>query len=1536
MEISFFASGAFRGPTGGPTVLNNPTSLQFGPDGRLYVAEQNGAINAFTVERRDGAWTATAHEELRLPNGLGVVTGLQNRNDDGAPVSISSRQVTGIAVAGTADRPVLYVTSSDPRIGGTQGETGLDTNSGVLTRVSWTGTAWETLDLVRGLPRAEENHAANGLVLDAATNTLYVTQGGNTNNGAPSRAFAYQAEYALSGTILAVDLTALAAAPARIDPLGGRNGTARAYVYDLPTLDDPTVANGGPREDAQGRDLAGPWGGNDGLNMAILPADAPLRIFADGLRNPYDIVLRGDGRLFTVDNGSNDRIGGNPITDAEGRPTNAPNDGGVGAAEPLFELVAGGYYGHPAPIRANPRASWTVYGDDGLPDPTVSPGTVADLTARVPEGVAIAPGFLIDPSRFTDDPERLARSGVRLSYDDPSLGALAIIGSSSNGLVEYVDASVFGGALAGDLFVAQFNGSIGRLDLSADGRSAVYAQVPGLTGISLPLDVTIGPGGTLWVATLGDDDVKVFAPAAAPPPPPSDDIDGDGVANALDPFQRDPSNGTAARLSAGGRLVWDFDPDQDGNRPGPEGFGGGLTGVMIDGATDFEAFLAGPSDLPGQSIRLDNVKFITAALGGSTVIEAPESGTPVGPDNDGAFLFHTGFAVDPAAQRFTVAWTAQNPGAAFSGAGQRIGGYLGTGDQSAFLAVIAGPDPAGEAQVILEDADVPRVSAFFDADGLFDLTPGADRRIRFELDVDRPAQAARPRLIWETETGEARRAEGPALSLAGTALLDAIEGRRLVGGAAAGVAAGLYATDPGDAAVAAVFDGVAASAAGGAAVLAFSPTSQRVQTSSNRTGAFTLTNTGDTVIERLEIDLNGALYPDVVFDPFGLAGDTVAKGLTIDSAGGTGVRSPSSYIPYLGAGGRDGFDRLVLLFDPSVSGGFQPGETVAFSVDIDTNSIAGAEKRRLELGSSPLWDVGGVSGAEVIGARFTVDFAGGGAGSGQFFGTATQGGARGVAREAGVGLAPPTVAVNGLAPGETGVYGSAGLSVVVQGPAGATARIVLTKGFIQPVTNAFFTGNAAQRTYAPVLQAQLDALAASAFPANNAVEFQTVDVTLTGAPQDISALFDLSGVAALDFPGEDRLALGVVAALIEPTGLKLPLSPVTRPVYLRWENAAPTLGALVDRTVAEGGALAASLSAVDPDGPESAIAFSAVIRDAAGAAVDPASYRIVSTGPGFAELRWTAPLVTATTGYTVSVSASDGRDAATADFAVTVRDAPLSFRVEAEALELAQGFSAVNGAAASGGRFIAAVGPGEQIARHAFAGSAGLYDLAIGHFDENDGVARMAVFVNGAQVDAWLWDGLGGAASPTAASRAVRTVEDLALRAGDVVELRGFGAPGEPLRTDFLDFTRTGNIPAVPAPFRIEAESLALLQGFAVAAVSAASGRGVIAATGSGEQIARAVFAGPAGVYDIGLGHFDENDGVARMAVFVNDAQIDDWRWNGAAGSDRPTPDALAIREIDAVSLRPGDVVELRGFGAPGEPLRTDFLDFAFVDHLLA
>ncbi len=51
MAINFNQAGSFNKVEGEDVqILNNPTSIQFGPDGRLYVAEQNGTINAFTVE----------------------------------------------------------------------------------------------------------------------------------------------------------------------------------------------------------------------------------------------------------------------------------------------------------------------------------------------------------------------------------------------------------------------------------------------------------------------------------------------------------------------------------------------------------------------------------------------------------------------------------------------------------------------------------------------------------------------------------------------------------------------------------------------------------------------------------------------------------------------------------------------------------------------------------------------------------------------------------------------------------------------------------------------------------------------------------------------------------------------------------------------------------------------------------------------------------------------------------------------------------------------------------------------------------------------------------------------------------------------------------------------------------------------------------------------------------------------------------------------------------------------------------------------
>lgn len=228
-------------------LLYQPNFPSVWSDGKLYVAEQNGSINVFTIGiDSNGNYIATTGQELVLANGGGVVKSIMNHNDNGAlNPTLGDRQVTGLLVTGTASNPVLYISSSDPRIAN-NGELNLDTNSGIVSRVTWNGTNWVAVDILRGLPRSEENHANNGMVLSADGTKMYLAVGGNTNNGAPSSFFSYTAEYALSGSILEIDLSAINSLPILTDSDGGQiNGAAspRQYIYDLPTLDDPNIPN---------------------------------------------------------------------------------------------------------------------------------------------------------------------------------------------------------------------------------------------------------------------------------------------------------------------------------------------------------------------------------------------------------------------------------------------------------------------------------------------------------------------------------------------------------------------------------------------------------------------------------------------------------------------------------------------------------------------------------------------------------------------------------------------------------------------------------------------------------------------------------------------------------------------------------------------------------------------------------------------------------------------------------------------------------------------------------------------------------------------------------------------------------------------------------------------------------------------------------------------------------------------------------------------------------------------------------------------
>ena len=327
----------------------------------------------------------------------------------------------------------------------------------------------------------------------------------------------------------------------------------------------------------------------------------------------------------------------------------------------------------------------------------------------------------------------------------------------------------------------------------------------------------------------------------------------------------------------------------------------------------------------------------------------------------------------------------------------------------------------------------------------------------------------------------------------------------------------------------------------GQATLEITAKNNNVQISNFGENSFQITNTGTKTIAQIDIDVTNALYSDSVFDPFGLAGDTSSKPLTIDNSGGTGIVAPSN-ASYIGTGGRSGYKGLRLKFDESVNGGFESGETIGFSIDMDPNSVAGTEKAPLDGGSTPSWDVGGVSGAELIGSTFTVTFTDGTTAVGQLQGANNQGGSKGLADQGSPNL-QVDLTVNGVGQGGVGTYNATQPRIVVNGTIGQTVRVVLTKGFIQPVSS-----------YAEFLQTQLDELAKTDFPANNAVEFQTVDVLLTEANQDISESFNFSGVDNYDFAGEDRLPLGFIASVIDADNNDLSLGKVTAPTYLKFSD----------------------------------------------------------------------------------------------------------------------------------------------------------------------------------------------------------------------------------------------------------------------------------------------------------------------------------------------------------------------------------------------
>ncbi|MGX6607209.1 Ig-like domain-containing protein [Micromonosporaceae bacterium Da 78-11] len=409
------------------------TSVVKGPDGLLYAGTLNGTIHRFPINADGTLGAATLITTVRTnATALGL---------PGAP----ARSVIGMAFdpASTAAAPILWVTDNYEFTGALN----VPDWSGRIGRLTGPGLGTYT-PIVVNLPRSVKDHETNSLAF-GPDNAVYLSQGANNAMGAADSTWGNRPERLLSAAVLRLD-------PARLPvtlPLDVKTEDGGAY--------DPYAAN------------------------------APLTLYATGVRNAFDLVWHRNGHLYAPTNGS--AAGGNTPGTPATLPAACARRGYLGPVVPaltnvptaetdyVFDVKSGRYYGHPNPL----RCEWVLAG--GNPTAGADPFHVP----AYPVGTQPDPNF-----------------DLAGTYD-------AGLHASANGTVEY-RGTAFGGALDGKLLVVRYSAGqdIETFDVAPGGALTNRTTgLTGLTGFSQPLDVTEDVAtGNLYVTELGASRITLLKP----------------------------------------------------------------------------------------------------------------------------------------------------------------------------------------------------------------------------------------------------------------------------------------------------------------------------------------------------------------------------------------------------------------------------------------------------------------------------------------------------------------------------------------------------------------------------------------------------------------------------------------------------------------------------------------------------------------------------------------------------------------------------------------------------------------------------------------------------------------------------------------------------------------------------------------------------------------------------------------------------------------------------------------------------------------
>jgi len=388
------------------------TSMAIGPDGLLYAGTFAGIVYRYQIND-DGTL------EPRSP----IMTVLQR---NGGP-----RLITGIAFdpASTKDNAILWVNHGQMAVTPEGKLEGADDWTGKLSRLS--GSQLDQYeDVLVGLPRAYKDHL-NFQMVFTKDNALLFTQGSHTSVGDIDKKWGYRPEHKLTAAVLRLDL---------------------AKATKLPI--DVKTDDGGTYDPAA--------------------KDAPLTLYATGVRSGFDLLLHRNGHIYSGINGAAGNEGNTPAS-PDGKVPSV-RDLKETTDDMLLKIEQGAYYGHPNPA----RGEYVLNG--GNPTAGVDPMEVKEYPVGVKPDAKWKPPAFVFGKNF-----------------------------SPNGLIEYKD-----GPLDGCILVTRYSDGKDILVLKLDANGDVtetIAGIEGFTGFNDPLDlIQDEKTGNIYVAEYHGEKITLLRP----------------------------------------------------------------------------------------------------------------------------------------------------------------------------------------------------------------------------------------------------------------------------------------------------------------------------------------------------------------------------------------------------------------------------------------------------------------------------------------------------------------------------------------------------------------------------------------------------------------------------------------------------------------------------------------------------------------------------------------------------------------------------------------------------------------------------------------------------------------------------------------------------------------------------------------------------------------------------------------------------------------------------------------------------------------